>query len=327
VQGLRDVVQVAAGNNFSLALTEGGRVLGWGGNNCGQLGDADRTARFTRPVAIEGLSRIKQIDAGDSYGLALTETGTVWAWGANINGQLGDGTYESTHIPVQVLDPDDPSGYLTGVRKIEAGVRTVVAVKNDGTVRCWGDGEYGQLGKALAAHGPGTPLPFKSLDKADPTGFVTGVQSTAEGRCFTAVLKKDGAVYTWGLDRHGELGLGDHRPTADQGGPDPEFPTTVVHPTRVDSLARVAKIAAGMNHTVALKLDGTVWTWGYNKLMGAGVLGVAGLDGSNVPVRVPALADIHEVHVGFNHNFAVGEDGKIWAWGNARNGRLGPVRR
>jgi alpha-tubulin suppressor-like RCC1 family protein len=64
---------------------------------------------------------------------------------------------------------------------------------------------------------------------------------------------------------------------------------------------------------------------GRNKLMGSGVLGAGNLDGSNVPVRALGLSDIREVYVGFNHNFALGKDGTVWAWGNARNGRLGPI--
>ena len=326
VGGLRDIVHVAAGNNFSLALAADGSVYGWGGNTCGQLGASDSTKRFIAPARIAGLSDVMQIDAGDNYAVALRRDGTVWAWGANINGQLGNGTFTKSCVPVQVVDPDDASGFLSNVSHVEAGVRTVVALMADGTIRCWGDGEYGQVGKGWASHGPGTPLPFKSLDRSDPTGYVSDVRETAEGRCFTAVLKSDGTVYSWGLHRHGELGLGDQVPRADPAGPDviPDFFTVVVDPTRVVWLEGVVKIAAGMNHTVALKRDGSVWTWGYNKLMGSGALGAGHLDGSNSPVRALGLSGIREIYAGFNHNFAIGGDGTIWAWGNARNGRLGP---
>jgi predicted peptidase/alpha-tubulin suppressor-like RCC1 family protein len=329
VEGLRDIVQVAAGNNFSLALTADGGVYGWGGNNCCQLGNLDTTKRYAAPVGIGGISAVKELDAGDNYAVALKQDGTVWAWGGNINGQLGNGTFARSHEPVQVKDPDDASGFLSDVAHVEAGVRTVVALKVDGTIRCWGDGEYGQLGKAVANHGPGTTLPFRSLDKSDPTGYLTNVRGAAEGRCFTAVLKNDGTVFSWGLNRHGELGLGDYKPEIDPSDPhaNPEFFTTIVHPRRVDGLDGVMKITAGMNHTVALKQDGSVWTWGYNKLMGSGALGAGNLDGSKSPVRALGLTDIREIYTGFNHNFAIGKDGTIWAWGNARNGRLGPLSR
>jgi alpha-tubulin suppressor-like RCC1 family protein/predicted peptidase len=328
VEGLKDIVQVAAGNNFSLALAADGRVYGWGGNNCGQLGDSDTTRRQTGPIRIEGISDVREIDAEDSYAVALKQDGTVWAWGANINGQLGNGTFARSHVPVQVLDPDDASGFLSDIVHLEAGARTVVALKTDGTIRCWGDGEYGQLGKGFAKHGPGTTLPFKSLDKSDPTGYLTNVRSVAEGRCFTAVLKNDGTVHSWGLNRHGELGLGDYEPEIDPSDPHmtADFFTTVVHPRMVDGLDGVVKIAAGMNHTVILKEDGSVWSWGYNKLMSSGVLGAGNLDGSKSPVRALGLTDIREIYAGMNHNFAIGRDGTIWTWGNSRNARLGPVR-
>jgi alpha-tubulin suppressor-like RCC1 family protein/predicted peptidase len=329
VDGLRDIVQVAAGNNFSLALTADGTVYGWGSNNCGQLGDTDTTVRRTFPVRIEGIADAAAIAAGDSYAVALKRDGTVWAWGTNMNGQLGNGTYQSSRRPVQAVDPEDPTGFLSDVVRVEAGVRTVTALKKDGTIRCWGDGEYGQTGTGVASHGPGTTVPFAPLDTFDPTGRVTGVLRVAQGRCFTAVLKNDGTVHSWGLHRHGELGLGDYLPEVDPSDPNvtPDFFAAVVHPRRVAGLNGVRQIAAGMNHTVALKDDGSVWTWGYNKLMGSGVLGVGEVEQSALPVRVEALTHIREIFVGLNHNFAIGWDGTVWAWGNARNGRLGPPRR
>ncbi len=328
VEGLQDIVQVAAGNNFSLALAADGSVYGWGSNSSGQLGDADTTKRYTAPVRIDGLSEAAQIEAGDSYAVALMRNGTVCAWGANVNGQLGNGTFARNHAPARVMDPDDAGGFLSDVVHVEAGVRTVVALKADGTIRCWGDGEYGQLGKGLAMHGPGTKLPFKALDRSDSTGHLADVSRVAEGRCFTAVLKNDGTVCSWGLHRHGELGLGDYQPEIDVSDPhmNSDFLTTVVHPRMIDGLEGVAGIAAGMNHTVALKEDGSVWSWGCSKLMSSGALGAGNLDGSNSPVRVLGLTDIREISTGLNHNFAIGKDGTIWAWGNARNGRLGPVR-
>ena len=327
VNGLPPVRQAAAGNDFSLALTLDGRVYGWGSNAFGQLGQPDTQRLYLAPAQVKGLERIRAIDAGDNYALALDEDGTLWAWGTNVNGQLGIGSYQSSSRPVRVRDAQSASGLLEGVRAIEAGVRTAVAVMEDGTLRCWGDGEYGQLGKGVAMHGPGTTCPFKALDGSDPTGFMTDVSMAAEGRCFTAVLKNDGSVFTWGLNRHGELGLGDYRPEVDVNAPDfsPDFLTTVVHPKQVEDLGKVKKLAAGMNHTMALTTNGQVWTWGFNRLMSAGALGVPGPESRLSPVRVEKLEGIRDIFAGLNHCFAIGEDGTLWAWGNAANGRLGPA--
>lgn len=326
VETIKNIVQVAAGNNFSLALAEDGTVYGWGCNTCSQLGGVDTEKRYTTPIRIEGISDVNAIDAGDNYSMALKKDGSVWTWGVNINGQLGNGRFTRSMVPIQVLDPEDVTGFLSDIVHIEAGVRTVVVMKTDGTIRCWGDGEYGQIGKGVAMHGPGTTLPFKSFDKSDPTGYVTDVCGVAEGRCFTTILKKVNTVYSWGLNRHGEIGVGDYKPELNPGVENTsDFMTTFPHPLKVMGLDDVVKITAGMNHTVALKKDGSVWTWGYNKIMGNGVLGVGDTDGSNVPICVERLSDIRDIITGFNHNFAISKDGTIWAWGNRNNGRLGPI--
>jgi alpha-tubulin suppressor-like RCC1 family protein/predicted peptidase len=327
VAGLEEIVAVAAGNNFSLAAASDGTVYGWGSNICGQLGNRDIARRYTSPLKIEGISEVINIDAGDSYAIALKKDGTVWSWGVNMDGQLGNGSYKRSNIPMQVKDTEDPSGYLSDIIQIEAGVRSAIALKADGTIRCWGDDEYVQTGKTFVKRGPGTSIPFRSLDKSDPKGYITNICGIAEGRCFSAVLKNDLTIYSWGLHLHGELGIGDYTPEIDLSNPEmnPDFFTTVVHPVKINNFGGVVKIAAGMNHMLALKTDGSVWTWGYNKLMGSGVLGAGEMDGSKIPVRVPRLVGIRDIFAGFNHNFAIGTDGTIWAWGNANNGRLGPV--
>jgi alpha-tubulin suppressor-like RCC1 family protein len=131
-------------------------------------------------------------------------------------------------------------------------------------------------------------------------------------RCFTAVLK-DVRLYNWGWNNHGELGRGSYNP--------------VVIPSSLESIGDIEKITVGMNHTIVLKRDGTVWSWGYNKLMGKGVLGIGSMDGSNIPLQINALHDIREIYSGFNHNFAIQKNGTIWAWGNNNNKRLGPINK
>ncbi len=317
-QKLPSVRQVAAGNDFSLALTEAGEVYCWGGHK-----SADEEAEA--PVLIKGLTDVKQIAAGDYYAAAVKNDGTLWMWGSNVNGQLGQGNFAYSEIPLQVRDDVDESGYLQNVVHVEAGVRSVLALKADGTIRCWGDGEYGQLGQGFAKHGPGTTKPLKAADKNDATGFLTDVKTIASGRCFTAVLKNDGNVYTWGLNRHGELGIGrqpaDNTSDAAAGNDNADFEDVIVTPVRITALSDVIDIQAGMNHTVALKSDGTVWTWGFNRKMNEGVLGTGDIDGTAVPVQVK-LPPIRQIYSGQNHVFAIDKDGIIWGWGNKNNGRL-----
>ena len=323
IPGLCDIVQVAAGNDFSLALSADGYVYGWGGNLFGQLGELG--AIVLTPTLLAGIEKVKAIDAGDNYAVALKRDGTVLAWGANSNGQLGNGTFRSNPVAEPVLDLENPRGILSDVIQIKAGVRTVAAVKADGTLRCWGDSEYGQVGKGFAMHGPGTTLPFRSLDKTDATGILNRVSSVAVGRCFTAVLTYDGTVRTWGLHRHGELGHGSSPIAVNSNDANPDFINTIVDPLTVQGMKDITKLYAGMNHTVALRSDGTLWSWGGNSLMNSGVLGAGELRGSNHPVRVAVPERVVDVYVGLNHNFAVTQNGAIWAWGNASRGRLGPL--
>lgn len=317
-----EIVQVAAGNNFSLALTKDGQVYGWGRDTFGQLNGEDSRAVYKEAILLKA-DHVTSIAAGDNYALALKEDGTVWGWGTNINGQLGQGNYQSSRNPVQVKDPQDATGYLTGVRKIYAGVRTAAAVKENGRAYCWGDGEYGQTGNGKAQHGPGVSLPVccKASREGDE---LTGVKGIAEARCHTVVLTEEGSVYTWGLNKHGELGLGDHVPEVDLTDPaNADFLTTEVYPQKVDGLEEIQEIAVGMSHTAVLKKDGTVWTWGYNDRMSRGALGIGDTEYSKVPMQVQGLADIERLYTGLNHNFAVDRTGTVWAWGNAENGRLG----
>jgi len=139
------VVDVAAGGSFSLAVERDGRVLAWGNNKSGQLGDDTRPTDHNRPVGVKGLDRgsgVIAAVAGDSFSVALKHDGTVLAWGRNKVGELGDGTQDDRSTPVVVKNtgPHDP------VRAIAAGSYHVLAVRQNGRLEAWGDNSSGQLG-------------------------------------------------------------------------------------------------------------------------------------------------------------------------------------
>jgi alpha-tubulin suppressor-like RCC1 family protein len=139
VYGLTGVVAIAAGRFHNLALKSDGTVWAWGYNGYGQLGDGTSEWRRNVPVAVSGLSGVVAVAAGDYHSLALKSDGTVWAWGGNGWGQLGDGTNTNRNVPVAV------SG-LSDVVAIAAGYYHSLAIKSDGTVRAWGWNVHGQLG-------------------------------------------------------------------------------------------------------------------------------------------------------------------------------------
>ena len=255
VKGLAGITAIAAGYSHTVALISDGSVWTWGDNSYGQLGDGTIAER-NNPVQVTGLAGVMAVAAGDVHTVAIKGDGTVWAWGDNYYGQLGDGTTMESHTPVQVKN-------FAGATAIEGGAYHTVALKNDGTVWAWGDNSYGQLGDGTIAES------YVPVSAKGPAGVIAVVA----GRIHTVALKSDGTVWTWGDNSFGQLG--DGGTTAENHAPAP-----------VAGLAGMIAVAAGDEHTVALRNDGAIWAWGNNA---NGQLG----DGTNtrrlfpVQVKVP----------------------------------------
>lgn len=293
-----ELTGIAAGFSHSLVVKSDGTVWAWGNNDYGQLGDGTSgwDANKTEPVQVLGLSDVKDVAAGEGYSLAIKNDGTVWAWGFNGYGQLGDGTLENKKIPVQV------SG-LTDIQKISAGKQHVLALKNDGTVWVWGDNRYGQLGDGTTT--------VKDIPVQIPD--LTDVIDIAAGFSHSLVVKSDGSVWAWGRNNFGELGDGT---TTDR-----------MNPIRVmdrndftDYLTDVKHVAAGMDYSMVLKNDGTVLTWGYN---GYGQLGIDNKDTKKEPVEVVGVSDIKTITAGRFHAAVLTNNGSIYTWGRNNYGQLG----
>jgi len=255
VSNLTDVVAIAAGNYHSLALKSDGTVWAWGQNNYGQLGDGTMNNERRTPVQVSNLTDVVAIAAGDNHSLALKSDGTVWAWGRNDFGQLGDGTSSNRSTPVQVSN-------LTGVVAIAAGYYHSLALKSNGTVLAWGDNDYGQLGDGT------------NSDRRTPVqvSYLTEAVAIAAGYYHSLALKSDGTVRAWGRNYNGQLGDGTYSNRS--------------IPVQVSDLTDVVAIATRDDHSLALKSDGTVWAWGYNY---RGQLGDGTRSDRNIPVQVSNL--------------------------------------
>ena len=144
------------------------------------------------------------VAAGRRYTIALKYDGTVWAWGYNENGELGQGNTTSVYSPVQVKSADGNS-YLTDIIEIAAGSNHNLALAKDGTVWSWGYGFYGELGNGTKAN---SSLPVK-VKIGDGSVDLTGVVSIAAGYYNSFAVRKDGTVWSWGYNNYGQLGLGD----------------------------------------------------------------------------------------------------------------------
>jgi hypothetical protein len=218
-------------------------VFSWGRNDFGQLGNGSSGpgTDSNMPVGVGGgLSApdIKALAAGINHSLVLKNDGTVWAWGDNTYGQLGNGTTGgSSSTPVQVKDGN--GGYLQDVTAIAAGGFHNLALKDDGTVVVWGLNSLGQLGNGTTGGGgscqcsSNTPVAVSNL---------SGAKAIAGGTDFSLALKTDGTVRSWGANDSGQLGNGT------TGGDSCNCSNT---PVKVSNLSGVTGIAVGGYHSLA----------------------------------------------------------------------------
>jgi len=299
---------ISAGDAHTVALKTDGSVWAWGDNGDGQLGDGSIIAKLT-PVPVSGLSSgVTAIAAGGLHTLALKSDGSVWAWGYNNYGQLGDGSTLDKHTPVQVKGVSG-NGWLSDVTAVTGGVRYAVALKSDGSVWAWGYNYSGQLGDGTTTHST-TPVQVKG---ADGIGWLSDITAIAAGGSHTVALKTDGSVWAWGGNNNCQLGDG----TTD----DSTTPVQVKGADGIGWLSDITAIAAGEGYTVALKTDGSVWAWGYNYY---GQLGDGTTDNKNTPVPVSGLSSgVTAIAAGGRHTIALKSDGSVWAWGSNSSGQLG----
>jgi alpha-tubulin suppressor-like RCC1 family protein len=187
------VVAIAAGGGHTCAVTTGGGVKCWGGNWRGQLGDGTETERLS-PVNVAGLTEgVKAIAVGHDHSCALTLNGGVKCWGSNGNGQLGDGTFNDSSVPVDVR------GLPQDIVAITAGESHTCALGSGGGVKCWGKNGYGELGDGTFD---------ELLHPVDVAGLSSGVTAVAAGGFHSCALTADGRILCWGDNRTGQLGDG-----------------------------------------------------------------------------------------------------------------------
>jgi alpha-tubulin suppressor-like RCC1 family protein len=309
VGALNTWVTVAAMRGTSGAIKKDGTLWTWGANNAGQLGLGDALG-FNRssPVQVGALTTWSKLSAGSydngagSHFLAVKTDGTMWAWGQNTKGQLGQNDTDSRSSPVQI-------GALTGWAEVAAGVFSSLAVKTNGTLWSWGQNEQGQLGL-------GTANPPDGDDRSSPVqiGALTTWSKVAMSRLNAAAIKTNGTLWMWGFNTNGQLGLGDT--------------VSRSSPVQVGALTTWAAVSVTTVSTFAVKTDGTMWAWGYN---GQGRLGLNISSGSrSSPVQIGALTDWSKVSANVRQAspyggvcLAIKTDGTLWSWGNNISGVLG----
>ncbi|WAL66546.1 Ig-like domain repeat protein [Amycolatopsis cynarae] len=293
------------GYSFSLAVASTGQALAWGYNSYGQLGNGSTTnSDVPVPVLLPSDTTVTAVSAGAYHALALTSTGTVLAWGANWYGQLGNGTFDSSLVPVPV-SLSLPVGVT--ITAIAAGAYHSLALASNGTMLAWGANWYGQLGNGDTS-GTNQPTPVP-VSLSLPTGVT--VTAIAAGGAYSLALTSDGTVLAWGANWSGQLGNGDTS-GANQ-------PTPV--PVSLPPGTIVKAIDAGGAHSLAVTSNNGLLTWGDNS---SGQLG----DGTHtssyvpVPISLPGTT-ITEVAGGDYYSLAMTSTGHALGWGDNSYGQVG----
>ncbi len=287
VPGLNGITQVVSGQSHSLAVASNGDLYGWGYNNYGQLGN-NSTQNLNVPSRI--LTNVTAVAAGNSHTLALKGDGTVWSWGDNSYGQLGNGTKTTSYNPVPVSN-------LSGIVAITAGSYHSLALKNDGTIWAWGSNMNGKLGINSTEE---SPIPKQ-------VHILTDAIAIAGGGSHSLAVKSDGTVWGWGYNNYQQITTNTSK-------------SSYPEPVLISGLSGIIKVAAGEYHSLALRNDGTVWSWGSN---GSDQLGRGNGSTNGVPTQISSVSGVVAISSQFSSNLAQTASGILWSWGKNNYGQLG----
>ena len=299
-QVLTGVKALAAGAYHSMALKVDGTLWTFGDNSCGQLGRATNSGNGNpNPVPTQVMTNVVAIAAGSFHSMALTSDGHLWTFGCNAEGELGTLLNSGTDTPTPT-----PQDVLSGVGVIAAGAFHSLALKTNNTLWAFGLNQDGQLGDTLTAGDIG--------DNPIPVQVRTGIATIAAGGFHSLAVTTIGDLLTFGYNYFGELGTTD----------DNEVPDPPPHATSTSVLSGVAAVAAGTYHSMALKTDGTLWTFGFNF---DGELGrLTGINTfSAFPTPTQVLTDVDEIGAGAYHSLVFNNSGELLTFGLNQYGQLG----
>jgi alpha-tubulin suppressor-like RCC1 family protein len=276
----------------SLGVRANGTLWAWGNNANGNLGDNTVTGRSSPVSVIGGFTDWVQTSAGSGHSLGVRANGSMWAWGYNNSGRLGDNTTINKSSPVSVL------GGFTDWVQASAGSGHNLGLRANGSLWAWGRGLEGQLGDN------------STVNKSSPVsvigGFTDWVQASG-GNQHSLGVRANGSLWAWGAGASGQLG--------DNTNTNKSSPVSVV-----GGFTDWVQASAGSIHSLGVRANGSLWSWGS---AGSGRLGDNTLDTKSSPVSVVGgFTDWIQASAG-QSSLGVRANGSLWAWGGNTDGRLG----
>jgi len=297
VNGFTDWCAVDSGTSSTLAIRKTGTLWAWGENFIGELGTGDRINSCSPVQVIGNFTDWCQVSAGDTITAAIRQNGTLWTWGSNFCGGLGDGTTICRSSPVEVL------GGFTDWCQVEVARWCGAAVRTNGTLWVWGINTVGQLGDGTI------------INKSSPVqvlgGFTDWCQVSVCG--VIAAVRCNGTLWAWGNNNWGEVGDG----------------TTIHRSSPVEVLGGFTdwrQVSVGTDRVAAVRSNGTLWAWGANSCgyNSAGLLGDGSYENKSSPVEVQGgFTDWCFVSAQTSGFVALRTNGTLWGWGMNQCGELG----
>jgi len=286
--------QVIIGYTHTAAVKTDGSLWTWGFSTAGQLG-RNNIVNASSPVqTISAGTNWKSVSIGGAHTGALKADGTLWVWGLSSSGQIGNNAILSMSSPVQTVSGG------SSWKKISLAGSHSAAIKTDGTLWLWGNGNSGRLGNNSI------------LNRSSPVQTISGGTNwkhvSATG-LFSAGIKNDSTLWLWGVGINGQLG--DNR--------------VGLRSSPVQTISEGTnwkQVGTGYDHTAAIKIDGTLWLWGKSSFGQIG--GNNGVQSVSSPVQtVSGGTNWKQTSVGYSHSAAIKTDGTLWTWGAGAYGALG----